>query len=254
LAKFEPAFKPSSALSSFLRAANIRCLTNAMQLSSRFIRVPLSLRITFLALLLVAGGLILSGCRSASADVTARGRELFETCVPCHNADGSGNAAVGAPNIAGMKQWYVEAELKKFRSGARGMQFSDLEGMRMRPMSLSLNSDDDVQAVARYVESLPVVRHAALLQGDVHAGEERFRAVCSSCHGDNGQGIDDVKAPRLAGVDDWYLATELRKFKAGVRGNNPKDIEGRLMRPMARGLADEDAIRNVVAYIDTLKQ
>jgi len=60
-------------------------------------------------------------------------------------------------------------------------------------------------------------------------------------------------APRIAGVDDWYLATELRKFRSGVRGANPKDREGRLMRPMARGLADEDAVRNVVAYVETLK-
>jgi cytochrome c553 len=52
---------------------------------------------------------------------------------------------------------------------------------------------------------------------------------------------------------DWYLATELRKFRSGVRGTNPKDREGRLMRPMARALPDEDAIRNVVAYAETLK-
>ncbi len=224
-----------------------------MQLSSRFIREPISLRITFWTLLLVAGGLTLSGCHLAATDAATRGKELFDTCVPCHNADGSGNPAVGAPNIAGMKEWYVLGELKKFRSGDRGMHFSDVEGMRMRPMALSLISDEDVQAVARYVESLPVARHTASLRGDVQAGETQFRAVCSSCHGDSGQGIDDVKAPRLAGVDDWYLATELRKFKAGVRGASPKDIEGRLMRPMARGLANEDAIRNVVAYIDTLK-
>jgi hypothetical protein len=30
-------------------------------------------------------------------------------------------------------------------------------------------------------------------------------------------------------------------------------MEGRLMRPMARGLPNEDAIRNVVAYVETLK-
>ncbi len=224
-----------------------------MQLSPRFIWKLVSHRITFWALLLVAGGFGLSGCSVEATSSTTRGRELFETCVPCHNADGSGNSAVGAPNIAGMKEWYVQGELKKFRSGGRGMHFSDVEGMRMRPMALSLTSDDDAEAVAQYVESLPAVRHAASLRGDVQAGETQFRAVCSSCHGDSGQGVDDVKAPRLAGVDDWYLATQLRKFKAGVRGNSPKDIEGRLMRPMARGLANEDAIRNVVAYIDTLK-
>jgi len=224
-----------------------------MPLTWCVIREPILPRIALWTFLLLAGGLTLTGCRLGVTGAATRGRELFETCAPCHNADGSGNPAVGAPNIAGMKEWYVQGELKKFRIGSRGMHFSDVEGMRMRPMALSLGSDEDVQAVARYVESLPPVHHVPSLRGDVSAGETQFRSVCSSCHGDNGQGIDDVKAPRLTGVDDWYLATELRKFKAGVRGNNPKDIEGRLMRPMARGLADEDAVRNVVAYIDTLK-
>ncbi len=67
-----------------------------------------------------------------------RGQELFQNCVPCHQADGSGNPEIGAPNIAGMKAWYVQAQLQKFRAGTRGMHFSDVEGMRMRPMAVSL--------------------------------------------------------------------------------------------------------------------
>jgi len=185
-------------------------------------------------------------------DAATRGQEVFETCVPCHNADGSGNSAVGAPNIAGMKDWYVERELDKFRSGVRGMHFSDVEGMRMRPMALSLTSEDDVKAVARYVETLPPIRHASSLPGDPKAGEALY-GTCSSCHGDTGVGNKDLGGPGLVGVDDWYLATELRKFRSGVRGTNPKDREGRLMRPMARALPDEDGIRNVVAYVETLK-
>lgn len=201
---------------------------------------------------LLACGLQLSGCGWGSTDAATRGKEVFQTCAPCHGTDGSGNPSVGAPNIAGMKDWYVEEELDKFRSGVRGMQFSDMEGMRMRPMALSLNSEDDVKAVAHYVESMPQVRHAASLPGDPQAGQAIF-ATCAACHGDNGAGNEDLKAPRIAGVDDWYLATELRKFRSGVRGANPKDSGGRLMRPMARGLAGEDAIRNVIAYVDTLK-
>ena len=111
-------------------------------------------RIALWALLLFAGGLNFSGCRLGTTDAATRGREVFETCVPCHNSDGSGNPAVGAPNIAGMKEWYVERELEKFRAGVRGMYFNDVEGMRMRPMALSLTSEDDVKAVAHYVESL----------------------------------------------------------------------------------------------------
>ncbi len=203
-------------------------------------------------MLLLFAGLNLSGCRLGATDAATRGQEVFETCVPCHNADGSGNPTVGAPNIAGMKEWYVERELEKFRVGARGMHFSDVEGMRMRPMALSLTSEEDVKAVARYVETLPPVRHASSLPGDSKAGEALY-ATCSSCHGDAGAGNQDLGGPRIAGVDDWYLAAELRKFRSGIRGTSPKDREGRLMRPMARGLADEDAIRNVVAYVETLK-
>ncbi len=204
------------------------------------------------ALLLCIGVFNLSGCRLGAADAATRGQEVFETCVPCHNADGSGNPVIGAPNIAGMKEWYVERELEKFRGGVRGLQFNDVEGMRMAPMAISLASEDDVKAVAHYVETLPPVRHAASLPGDPKAGEAIY-ATCGACHGDNGAGNKDLGAPPIAGVDDWYLAAELRKFRSGVRGTSPKDREGRMMRPMARGLADEDAIRNVVAYVGTLK-
>jgi cytochrome c oxidase subunit 2 len=211
-----------------------------------------SFQIVFWSLLGLAGGLCLSGCNLGTTNAATRGQDVFETCVPCHNADGSGNPAIGAPNIAGMKEWYVGRELDKFRSGVRGMHFSDVEGMRMRPMALSLTSEDDVKAVAHYVETLTPIPHGSSLPGDPKAGATSY-ATCASCHGDNGDGNKDLGAPRLAGVDDWYLAAELRKFKKGIRGANPKDREGRLMRPMAMTLPDDDAIRNVVAYVETLK-
>jgi len=219
---------------------------------TQIIQKPLPRRIAWWSALLLICGLNLSGCRLGTTDAATRGKELFETCVPCHQQDGSGNRLVGAPNIAGMKEWYVEAELEKFQAGIRGAQFDDLEGMRMRPMALSLSNEENIKAVARYVESMPPVRHAASLPGDPKAGATTYE-TCGSCHGDNGAGNQDLKAPRIAGTDDWYLATQLRKFKSGVRGANPKDREGRLMRPMARTLADDDAVRNVIAYIETLK-
>jgi cytochrome c553 len=202
--------------------------------------------------LIVICGLNLSGCRLGTTDAATRGKELFENCVPCHQQDGSGNPAVGAPNIAGMTDWYVEEELEKFRTGARGAHFSDMEGMRMRPMALSLPTDDDVKAVAHYVGTMSPVRHAASLPGDPTAGARSY-ATCGACHGVQGAGNPDLKAPRIAGTDDWYLAAQLRKYRSGVRGANAKDPEGALMRPMARTLPNEDAIRNVVAYIGTLK-
>jgi cytochrome c553 len=240
-------------LSSIGVADNIRLSTSPFPVNMRAIQKIEFMRFAVCTMALVmAAGMGLSGCRMGAADAATRGEEVFQTCVPCHNADGSGNPSVGSPNIAGMKAWYVERELDKFRAGVRGMQFSDVEGMRMRPMALSVESEEDVQAVAHYVETLPPVSHATSLPGDPAAGAALY-ATCGACHGDNGAGNQDLGAPRIAGTDDWYLATELRKFRSGVRGTHPKDREGRLMRPMARSLKDEDAIRNVVAYVETLK-
>ncbi len=170
-----------------------------------------------------------------TTDAATRGQEVFETCVPCHNADGSGNPAVGAPNIAGMKAWYVERELEKFRAGVRGMHFNDVEGMRMRPMALSLTSEDDVKAVAHYVETLPAVRHAIVTSG---RSEGRSGAVRDVRGLPRRQRRWESGLGRPADCRNGRLVPGhgTQKIQSGVRGTNPKDREGRLMRPMARTL------------------
>jgi cytochrome c553 len=59
-------------------------------------------------------------------------------------------------------------------------------------------------------------------------------------------------APDIRFTGDWYLLAQLKKFKSGQRGTNPKDIKGATMRPMAMTLANEQAMKDVVAYIMTL--
>ena len=221
-----------------------------MPLVKKTIRIQSDRALPWLLLICISG-LVLSGCQ-ANADSAARGKQLFATCAECHGESGEGNPAIGAPNIAGMNAWYIETELHKFRAGVRGAQFEDMEGMRMRPMSLSLANDDDVKAVAGYVASLPQISHAPILGGDPQAGKRRY-ALCSGCHGPTGSGNEAVKAPRLAGVDDWYLATELKKFHNGVRGADPNDTEGSAMAPMTRALNNDKVIRDLAAYVSTLK-
>ena len=203
-------------------------------------------------LLALVATLGLAGCQLSATDPSMRSRELFATCASCHGPKGAGIRELGAPGIAGMKEPYLELQLQKFRTGIRGTQFNDMEGMRMRPMALSLRDDNDLKAVATYVASLPAVRPAPTIKGDVQAGQAVY-ATCIPCHGADGSGNEALMAPRLAGVDDWYLATELRNYKNGIRGINPRDTQGLLMVPMVKTLADEDAINNVVAYIGTLK-
>ncbi|MBT8422296.1 MAG: c-type cytochrome [Gammaproteobacteria bacterium] len=86
---------------------------------------------------------------------------------------------------------------------------------------------------------------------DANAGQLAY-ATCVACHGANGEGNPALNAPKLAGIDDWYLKRQLQHYKAGIRGSDPADILGMQMRGMAATLVNEAAIDNVVAYIDTL--
>jgi cytochrome c oxidase subunit 2 len=148
----------------------------------------------------------------------------------------------------------VEAQLRKFRSGWRGAHPADVEGMRMRPMSRTLRSDDDVKAVAAYVSSLaPAKPEPVLGSGDPDAGAKLY-TTCATCHGVDAAGNQQLNAPPLVHQDDWYLVRQIGKFKAGVRGSNPQDVPALQMRGMSMVLADDQAVRDVVAYIMTLSR
>ena len=77
--------------------------------------------------------------------------------------------------------------------------------------------------------------------------------VAPGVPGKRGQGIWALNAPRAAGMNDWYLARQLMNFKQGIRGSHPDDYYGEQMAFMARTLADEQAINDLVAYINTLE-
>jgi cytochrome c553 len=191
---------------------------------------------------------------AALGDDLERGEFLFELCQQCHGADGGGMALALAPAIAGQQQWYLEAQLQAFRGGDRGLHPDDLGGLRMYPMSQLLTTDEDSRAVAAYVASLPAVRLPVTLHsGDPKKGEV-FWATCKTCHGEKGEGLQPMHTPALVGQHDWYLLTSIGKFKAGVRGSNPKNANAVLMRGMAATLPDENAVHDVIAYIATLKR
>jgi cytochrome c553 len=188
----------------------------------------------------------------AFAQDAARGKVLFSLCAQCHGGDGSGSPETLAPAIGGLPAWFVTGQLQKFRNGGRGTHFDDISGMRMRPMSMWLRDDADVANVSAYVASLPRVSPAPTLTGgNVETGKQKYMP-CIACHGMNGEGNQALNAPPLVGGSDWYQLTSLQKFKAGVRGTNPKDTTGMLMRPMSMTLADEQAMKDVLAYIATL--
>lgn len=182
----------------------------------------------------------------------ARGAELFETCQPCHGPTGAGNAAIEAPAIAGLPQWYVEAQLRSFQEGWRGKHPEDLPGLRMRPMAITLNRDGDIESVAQYVASLPAPFPESTLHGNAGAGAAQYEQVCVTCHGPDGRGNEALRAPPIVQLHDWYLVQELENFRSGARGAHPADTWGLTMRAQAALLSDQ-AMRDVIAYVQTLR-
>ena len=181
-----------------------------------------------------------------------RGEALFDLCTQCHGAEGQGNPDIEAPAIAGLPGWYVQATLQKFKAGGRGTHPKDYAGMRMRPMSMSLRTDDDITHVAAYVAGLPASRPAPLLEGGDATRGAALYAPCVACHMPDGSGNPALNAPPLQHASDWYLLAQLKKFKGGVRGSNPLDPFGALMVGMSQLLADEQAMKDVIAHIMTL--
>ena len=198
--------------------------------------------------LVTSAGAMIS-CQAANGIGPERGRRLYAACASCHGPTGSGNKLVGAPAIAGLPAWYVEGQLRNFQSGVRGTHPDDLEGMRMRPMSKFLVHEQDIPAVAGYVGSLPAAKSSITTDGNSVTGAASF-ATCMACHGATAAGNEALRAPRLSGLNDWYIVAQLKKFKAGVRGYAAADIGGLQMRPMAATL-DEQAMKDVAAYITT---
>jgi cytochrome c553 len=62
-----------------------------------------------------------------------------------------------------------------------------------------------------------------------------------------------MNAPRLVNTSDWYLVSSLQNFRAGVRGWSSNNSNAQMMRAMSAQLPDEQAIKDVVAYILTLQ-
>ncbi|HEY6641501.1 c-type cytochrome [Povalibacter sp.] len=179
------------------------------------------------------------------------GQSLFATCTSCHGAQAEGNRELNAPKLAGQGKWYLVRQLNDFRKGVRGAHESDTYGKQMIPFASMLADDQAVRDVVAYIASLPENRPAPTVLGDPERGKSLYR-TCSACHGTEGQGIWATNAPRLSNMSDWYLQRQMHNFREGIRGKHPLDFHGAQMASMARVLADEQAINDVLDYIHTL--
>ena len=174
-------------------------------------------------------------------------------CASCHGAKGEGRQDLKAPSIAGLPEWYVRAQLENFRKDQRGIHAQDVEGQMMRAVSKVL-TEDQTRAMAFHIAGLPRVRPTATIHADVSEGRLLYEERCMECHRYNAEGELFFASPPLVGLQDWYLAAQIRKYQSGIRGVHPKDVNGQKMVFSAGFVEDEEVLKSLVAYLVELQK
>ncbi|HLF31440.1 MAG TPA: c-type cytochrome [Xanthomonadales bacterium] len=95
-----------------------------------------------------------------------------------------------------------------------------------------------------------LVADSVSADANLAAGRLRF-SVCGACHGLQGQGNEELGAPRIAGLPAWYTARQLQSFSNGMRGGPESDRTSRQMTNFALNLSAAD-IANLSAYLESL--
>lgn len=115
--------------------------------------------------------------------------------------------------------------------------FRDLFSTVVVVAALLLNSCAESES-----DSVAVVSEAETLAESVTetlTGAEIYRQICAVCHGEKGEGKEELFSPSIAGLPTWYGEEQLRKFRSGQRGFHPEDLPGQQMRAISLSLTDE---------------
>ena len=102
----------------------------------------------------------------------------------------------------------------------------------------------------RMLALLAVFGGASALAADKPAIPADKFIYCTVCHGVQMGGNPVLAAPRLSGMDAWYIERQLQAFRDSWRGTHEEDAGGQEMRPMAAALTDRD-ISAVAEYVQS---
>jgi len=171
-------------------------------------------------------------------------------CTVCHGTLFKGNVATRAPKLTGLSAWYMESQLQAFRDGLRGRHTEDLPGLEMRPMAEML-SEIQVSRISQLIADLPSREQKKRNVATTQRGQQLY-ATCTACHGADGRGNQQLKAPNLVVQDSWYLITQLSNYRNNIRGTEDNDTTGMQMRNASSTLLSDQDVATVVAYIKSL--
>ncbi len=170
----------------------------------------------------------------------ALGRSIFNnTCATCHGSSAQG--AVGYPNLSDdIWHWGGSPEriLETVLEGREGV---------MPPWGKVLTGIGGPNAIDYVVSYVQTLSDPAQLQNNYLAaqGKPLYNSVCVACHGDRGQGNQELGAPSLA--DDYWLYGNSKQVLSATIINGRHGV-----MPAHRELLGETRARLVASYVWSL--
>ena len=175
----------------------------------------------------------------------ASGKTLFgDNCAPCHGTGGAG--AKGYPNLND-DEWLwggsLDQIMQTVQFGARSGHPKTHESAMLAFGKEGVLKNDQIVTVANYVRSLSGLPKSSGY--DAAAGAKIFADNCTSCHGDNGKGNQELGAPDLTdkiwlyGSDEATLVETISNGRAGVM-------------PAWVGRLDPSTIKALTVYVHSL--
>ena len=84
----------------------------------------------------------------------ARGQSLYSTCAACHGEHAEGNRLLNAPGLVRQSDWYLVAQLEKFRTGVRGVSAGDIYGSQMHASAVIVPDSAASADIVAFINSL----------------------------------------------------------------------------------------------------
>ncbi len=175
----------------------------------------------------------------------AGGRAAFaDNCAPCHGSGGAGGP--GYPNLLD-DAWLWGGTLDSIRTTIEhGIRWSLDEETRASEMPRfgvdDLLTADQINDVAEYVLSLSANSAEAAA---AERGAAVFEENCAGCHGESGQGMAELGAPRLNDAIWLYGGDKATIVQTVTNGR------GGVM-PAWGGRLDETTIKQLAVYVHSL--
>lgn len=208
------------------------------------LKAPLALALT------LGWGLAAQAADDGTADAAKAQQTAATICAACHGPSGQSPASAN-PHLAAQGAEYITTQLHNFKGGVRNNPV--MTGMA------GLLSPEDMKALGKFYAAQIPASAGGKNARRIAEGLKVYRfgnaatgvPACTACHAPSGAGMP-AQYPRLAGQFSEYTIAQLKAFKAGERGKNDKDVNGKMMAAIAARMSEEEILA-VADYVAGLR-